>query len=240
MQEKFLEFVDNSDKISVITGAGISAESGVPTFRGEDGLWNNYRAEELATLSAFNNNPKLVWEWYNWRRGLISKCLPNPAHYYLADLEKNRKDYLLITQNVDGLHVKAGSKKVIEIHGSIWKIKCVSCHYNEENLEEPLNYPPLCPECNNLLRPDVVWFGEALDYNKLSQSLNFIKKSDLLIVIGTSGVVQPVASFPVQGKNANPNLKIVEINLYETPITRFADLFINAKSGEFFKGINNV
>ena len=237
MIKKFLEFINNAKKIAVITGAGISAESGVPTFRGNDGLWKNYRAEDLATPHAFKKHPEIVWEWYNWRRKLIYKCKPNTAHYYISQLEKKYSDFLLITQNVDGLHKKAGSKKIIEIHGSIWKIKCVSCGYATENQDVPLKYPPLCPKCNNILRPGVVWFGEALDYNELSLSINFVVNSDLLIVIGTSGIVQPVASFPLQAKNENDNIKIIEINLEKTSVTNYTDLFIQSKAGEFFKRI---
>ncbi len=236
-REKFLKLLKESEKISVITGAGISAESGVPTFRGKDGLWKNYKAEELATPYAFSRNPELVWEWYNWRRELISKCKPNPAHYFLTNLEKKKEDFLLITQNVDGLHRKAGTKKLVEIHGSIWKIKCTKCTYIEENWDVPLKFPPLCPKCNELLRPAVVWFGESLNYNDIEKSINHINSSNLLIIIGTSGVVQPVASFPLQGKQNNPHLKIVELNISETPITSYTDIFIKCKSGEFLKDI---
>ena len=240
MKNKFLNFIKEADKISVITGAGISAESGIPTFRDSNGLWRNHKPEELATLSAFNKQPEVVWEWYNWRRELISKCSPNPAHDFIANLEKNSKEFLLVTQNVDGLHQRAGSRKIIEIHGSVWKIKCISCNYNVESREVPIKYPPKCPICNNLLRPAVVWFGESLDYNNLKLSVDFINQSDLLIIIGTSGVVQPVASFPFQARQNNPTIKIIEINLYKTPITNISNLFIKEKSGEFLKKITNV
>ena len=240
MKNKFLNFIKEADKISVITGAGISAESGIPTFRDSNGLWRNHKPEELATLSAFNKQPEVVWDWYNWRRELISKCSPNPAHDFIANLEKNSKEFLLVTQNVDGLHQRAGSRKIIEIHGSVWKIKCISCNYNVESWEVPIKYPPKCPICNNLLRPAVVWFGESLDYNNLKLSVDFINQSDLLIIIGTSGVVQPVASFPFQARQNNPTIKIIEINPYKTPITNISNLFIKEKSGEFLKKITNV
>ncbi len=237
IKRTFLDLIKNSKKITVITGAGISAESGVPTFRGKNGLWKNYKPEELATPFAFEKNPALVWEWYNWRRELISKCKPNSAHYFIAKLEKIKNEFLLITQNVDGLHRRAGSKKLIEIHGCIWKVKCTKCKFIEENWDVPIIYPPLCPNCNSLLRPAVIWFGESLNYSDIETSLYSIENSDLLIVIGTSGVVQPVASFPFQGKQRNPKLKIVEINLDKTPITKIANIFIKTKSGEFLKEI---
>ncbi len=237
-REKFLEYLNKSDKVTVITGAGISAESGVPTFRGEDGLWKNFRAEELATPYAFNENPKLVWEWYNWRRELISKCEPNPAHYFLVKLEQDKGDnFLLITQNVDGLHRRAGSKRIIEIHGCLWRVKCISCSYKDYNYDIPIEILPKCPECGNLLRPDVVWFGESLDYNDLERSIEACINCDLLIVIGTSGVVQPVASFPFQAKSKNKDLKLIDINPTKNPISEIADLYIPFKSGEFFNGI---
>ncbi len=240
MKENFLSLVKNSNKITVITGAGISAESGVPTFRGPDGLWKNFRAEELATPEAFNRNPEVVWEWYNWRRELISKCSPNPAHEFLVNLEEEKGDnFLLITQNVDGLHRKAGNKRIIEIHGCLWRVKCTQCSYKDYNYDVPIKILPKCPECKGLLRPDVVWFGEALDYNDLQESIQACINCDLLIVIGTSGVVQPVASFPFQAKRNNEKIKIVDINPDKTPISDIADLYISSKAGEFFKKLVN-
>ncbi len=237
-KEEFLRLIKSANKITVITGAGISAESGVPTFRGEDGLWKNYRAEELATPYAFQKNPQLVWEWYNWRRELISKCEPNPAHKFLVKLEKEKGDnFLLITQNVDGLHRKAGNKRIIEIHGCIWRVKCVNCAYKDYNYDIPIKILPKCPECDDVLRPDVVWFGESLDYNDLQKSIEACIKCDLLIVIGTSGVVQPVASFPFQAKSNNKNLKLIDINPVKNPISEIADLYIPYKSGEFLKDV---
>ena len=241
MKEKkeFTELLNFSNKITVITGAGISAESGVPTFRGKDGLWRNFRAEELATPQAFEKNPQLVWEWYNWRRELISKCKPNPAHEFLVKLEKKKGDnFLLITQNVDGLHRKAGNSRIIEIHGCIWRVKCTSCKFKDYDYSVPIKLLPECPECGSLLRPDVVWFGESLDYKDLQKSIDACLNCDLLIVIGTSGVVQPVASFPFQAKSFNKNLKLVDINPIKNPISEIADLYIPYKSGEFLKNID--
>ncbi len=233
-RKQFLNLINNSQKITVITGAGISAESGVPTFRGKDGLWKNFRAEELATPEAFNRNPEIVWEWYNWRRELISKCDPNPAHKFLVKLEKEKEDnFLLITQNVDGLHRKAGNKRIIEIHGCIWRVKCIKCSFKEYNYDIPIKILPECSECKDLLRPDVVWFGESLNYNDLQRSINACINCDVLIVIGTSGVVQPVASFPFQAKSQNKNLKLIDINPVKNPISEIADLYIPYKSAEF-------
>jgi len=237
MKDKFISLIKTSKKISVITGAGISAESGVPTFRGENGLWRSYRPEDLATPEAFTRDPKLVWEWYNWRRELISNCTPNSAHLFISYLESLIPEFLLITQNVDGLHKRGGSRNIIEIHGSIWDIKCSKCLYLSENRDLPIIYPPLCPQCQNILRPGVVWFGESLDYRKLEESVNFIAASDLLIVIGTSGIVQPVASLPFQGKQINKKLKIIEINPTSTPITNISDLFIKEPSAKFLSDL---
>ena len=237
----FKKIIKNSQRITVITGAGISAESGVPTFRGKDGLWKNFRAEELATPEAFQSNPKLVWEWYNWRRELISKCEPNPAHHFLVKLEEKFKDnFLLITQNVDGLHRKAGNKRIIEIHGCIWRVRCINCGKKEYNYDVPIKLLPYCKECGGLLRPDVVWFGESLDYNDLQRSIDACINCDLLLVIGTSGVVQPVASFPFQAKRANPKLTLIDINPVKNPISEISDLYIPYKSGEFLNNILKI
>jgi NAD-dependent deacetylase len=232
--ESFEKLIDSSEKITFITGAGISAESGVPTFRGSNGLWKNYRAEELATPYAFEKNPEIVWEWYNWRRELISKCVPNPAHYFISGLEGS-KDTFLITQNVDGLHKKAGSKNLVEIHGSIWKIKCVNCTYSEENYKVPLTFPPTCQKCGSLMRPAVIWFGESLIGTDLDRAVKECLNCDLLIVIGTSAVVQPVASFPFQAKRHNNKIKIIDINPVKNDISEIADLYIQENSGEFLK-----
>ncbi|MEK7762122.1 MAG: Sir2 family NAD-dependent protein deacetylase, partial [Nitrospirota bacterium] len=149
--------------VTVLTGAGISADSGVPTFRGADGLWRNFRAEDLATPEAFERDPQLVWEWYNWRRELIATKQPNPAHIALVELEHRRPDtFWLITQNVDGLHRTAGSQRLSEIHGNIWKVRCTGCGIISENREVPLPILPTCRLCQALLRPHIVWFGESL------------------------------------------------------------------------------
>ncbi len=155
------EWLKQARSVAVLTGAGVSAESGVPTFRGNNGLWRQYRAEDLATPGAFARDPKLVWEWYDWRRGLIAQAQPNAGHRALVELEKRVPSFTLITQNVDGLHELAGSRNVLEVHGSIWKVRCTSCERERMDRRTPLpEIPPKC-ECGALLRPGVVWFGEG-------------------------------------------------------------------------------
>lgn len=221
---------DPSHKIVVLTGAGISAESGVPTFRGEDGLWKQYRAEELATPAAFQANPKLVWEWYDWRRGIIGKAEPNPGHKAIAEMEQIFPHFFLITQNVDGLHRRAGNTRLIEIHGNLWQLRCVREGRVREDYRYPLpEIPPTC-ECGAMLRPHVVWFGESLDEEDLSQAFGLIEECDLLLVVGTSAVVQPVASFPLMAKRRGG--MVVEVNMDPTPISSLVDESFQGKAGE--------
>lgn len=175
-------------RVVVFTGAGISAESGIPTFRGAGGLWRNFRAEDLATPEAFRRDPKTVWEWYEWRRGLIRNAQPNAAHRAIAKLS----DALVVTQNVDGLHERAGSGALIELHGSIFRVRCVREKTTTAALDPFPDMPPLCA-CGALLRPDVVWFGEMLPPGALERAGAAIEDADLLLVIGTSGVVYPAA-----------------------------------------------
>jgi NAD-dependent deacetylase len=221
---------DPAKKIVVLTGAGISAESGVPTFRGEDGLWRRYRAEELATLAAFEANPQLVWEWYDWRRGIIGKAEPNPGHKAIAEMEQIFPYFSLITQNVDGLHRRAGTTRLIEIHGNLWQVRCVREGRVHEDYRCPLPViPPLC-ECGALLRPHVVWFGESLDQGDLARAYGLIEECDLLLVVGTSAVVQPVASFPLMAKQAGAF--VLEVNMEPTPLSSLADASFHGKAGE--------
>ncbi len=163
--------------ITVLTGAGISADSGVPTFRGTDGLWRNYRAEDLATPEAFERDPRLVWEWYNWRRELIASKRPNPAHEAVVELERRCPQFWLITQNVDGLHRAAGSRKISEIHGNIWMVRCTACRSVEENREVPIALLPECRRCGGLLRPHIVWFGESLDSDDLARCTAALRRA---------------------------------------------------------------
>lgn len=208
--------------IAVLTGAGISAESGVPTFRGEDGLWRSFRAEDLATPHAFRADPKLVWEWYAWRRELIGDCQPNPAHRTLAEIEE-AEDVVLITQNVDGLHRLAGSRQVVELHGNIWRMRCTrSCRPPWEDRSVPLpEIPPHCPDCEALARPDVVWFGESLPGQSLEAAFAAVQHCEVMLVIGTSAMVQPAASLPLLALQSGTY--VIEINPQPTPISGAVD-----------------
>ncbi|MEO0138687.1 MAG: NAD-dependent deacylase [candidate division WOR-3 bacterium] len=217
-------------KIVILTGAGVSAESGVPTFRDKGGLWKNFRAEDLATPQAFKRDPKLVWEWYNWRRGIISKAKPNKAHLIIAEMEE-KFGVRLITQNVDGLHQKAGSKSVVELHGNIWRVKCTHCNYKDYDYSVPLKeIPPKCPKCGGLLRPDVVWFGEPLPEDAIEEAFYLSENCDIMIVVGTSGVVYPAANLPFIAKYRGA--RVIEINPKETPISSIADLKIGKTATE--------
>jgi NAD-dependent deacetylase len=214
-----------------LTGAGISAESGVPTFRGEGGLWRDYRPEDLATPEAFRRHPGLVWEWYAWRRELIAACRPNAAHCALADIERTIDDFVVITQNVDGLHQAAGSRRVLELHGSIWRLRCTHCHHTREDRRVPLpDLPPHCPKCSSLLRPDVVWFGESLPVDVVQAAWSAAAGCGTMLVIGTSAVVEPAASLPRIAHRHEARL--IEFNPKGTPISRYADEVYREPAGE--------
>jgi len=214
--------------VTVLTGAGISADSGVPTFRGADGLWRNFRAEELATPAAFARDPRLIWEWYNWRREIIATKQPNPAHFAVADMERRFEGFWLVTQNVDGLHRAAGSQQLSEIHGNIWQVRCTACARVETNRQVPLPLLPSCSRCGGLLRPHIVWFGEPLDQADLDRSFEAVRSCDVLLVIGTSGVVYPAASFASVAKGAGAF--VCEINLDSTPNSHMVDVAIQGRA----------
>lgn len=242
MAEKIKEvanFLKDRPSLAILTGAGVSAESGVPTFRGPDGLWRQFRAEDLATPEAFARDPKLVWEWYDWRRQKIQSVEPNPAHLTLARWEKFFPEFTLITQNVDGLHRQAGSTKIIELHGNIWMVRCTREGKIMENRQVPLRpLPPLCPNCGALLRPHVVWFGEALDSNILEAAFEACRRSEIMMVIGTSAVVQPAASLPLIAQQRGA--KLIEINLEPTPLSPYADYALYGKAGEILPLIDQL
>jgi NAD-dependent deacetylase len=217
--------VAGADRVTILTGAGVSAASGVPTFRGDGGLWRSFRAEDLATPQAFRRNPPLVWEWYDWRRSLLAACVPNPAHEVLARWSQ-RPGVTLITQNVDGLHERAGARDVIRFHGSIWHLRCAAeCRpLAWEDRRVPLSpLPPLCPHCGALARPGVVWFGEAIDPEILQRCLD-ATACDLFFSIGTSSLVHPAAGLIAHAKAQGAYT--VEINPEPTDSARHVDLAI--------------
>lgn len=219
-----------AQKVVVLTGAGVSAESGVPTFRGAGGIWRNKDVTALATPEGFARDPELVWEFYNWRRELLDRCEPNPAHQALVKLEQVKPDFLLVTQNVDGLHARAGSRKILELHGNTWRTRCPACGRKELDQRSPVPYPPLCPDCGQMVRPDVVWFGETLEPEVLGEAVEACRSCDLLLVVGTSALVQPAASLVPLAKGAGA--KVVEVNLEPTPNTGLTDFFLLGPAGE--------
>ncbi len=221
--------ISKAQHLIALTGAGISKESNVPTFRGEDGLWRKYNVMDLATPSAFARNPQLVWEWYSWRQDLIAKCSPNPAHHTLVKWERKGVLKSLISQNVDGLHRRAGSSNVHEVHGNLWAVKCTSCTHLGR-LSSPAQGIPECPSCGAKLRPDVVWFGESLDNAVMQQVYAELERADVIIVVGTSALVHPAASFPLVVKQRDGRL--VEVNIEETPLTPSVDVHLKGKAGE--------
>ncbi len=213
-----------AQRIAVLTGAGVSAESGVPTFRGEQGLWKSYRPEQLANPMAFSGNPELVWEWYRWRQGIVGGCQPNPAHHALAELEGRGVSVTLITQNVDGLHRRAGSENVLELHGNIWRTRCTRegkiDHYAGE----------LKCSCGAWLRPHIVWFGEQLDPLILDQALSAARRSQVFLSVGTSSLVAPANMLPRLA--ADSGATVIEVNVEPTPLTVDADFFLQGPAGE--------
>ena len=217
---ELIELLQKSPRTTVLTGAGISAESGVPTFReAQTGLWERYKPEELATPQAFNKNPRLVWEWYEWRRQIVSDSKPNPGHKSLVILERTLEKFSLITQNVDDLHHLAGSKNIIELHGNLFRFKCSTEGVIIKNLDAGTQKPPICPHCGSFVRPDVVWFGESLPNSKLHLAREAAENCDLFMSIGTSSVVQPAASLPLIA--LEHGARIVEINMRKTPLTPY-------------------
>lgn len=217
-------------RVVVLTGAGVSAESGVPTFRdAQTGLWENFKPEELATPEAFRRDPKLVWEWYAWRREKVRSVQPNAGHKALAAMAKRFAEFTLITQNVDGLHQRAGSAGVIELHGNITRSKCF-----EEDIVIPEwthtgEVPPRCPQCQGQLRPDVVWFGESLPETAINEAMRASGACDVFLSIGTSSVVYPAAMLPEIALRAGAT--VVEINPDATPLTPNASFSLRGPSG---------
>ena len=238
------EILDRAESVVVLTGAGVSAESGVPTFRGEAGLWRRHRPQDLATPKAFARDPRLVWEWYAWRREIVSKCRPNPAHLALARWAGRRGNVTLVTQNVDGLHVEAARSTTtddpassaawpIELHGSLFRVRCTRCgerldHRSTIDTSDPAALPR-CRRCEGLLRPDVVWFGEPLDAEALGSAFESARRSEACLVVGTSAVVHPAASVATAALRSGARL--VEVNLEATPLSPDAEVTLHAPAG---------
>jgi NAD-dependent deacetylase len=229
-------------RITVMTGAGVSAGSGVPTFRGPEGLWRNFSPEQLATPEAFRRDPALVWEWYNWRRELISKCRPNAAHDVLAAWSRRYPGFTLITQNVDGLHERAGTQNVVRFHGSIWEVLCwQGCAASPVRWWDDsvpfAKSPPPCPYCDGLLRPGIVWFGEGIDPAVLKRSAAAVK-CEVFLAVGTSAVVYPAAGLAGQARAAGAFT--AEINPDVTPNSRAVDLVIPMRAEEALPQVEKI
>ncbi len=224
------KWLDAAASVVVLTGAGISAESGVPVFRGNGGLWKQYRPEDLATPEAFARDPRLVWEWYDWRRSMIIKAAPNPGHHALVELEKRKADFTLVTQNVDGLHERAGNRRPLKLHGDIWNVRCTACGRERRDERVPMpELPPRC-ECGGLLRPAVVWFGEVLPSHAWDEAEHASRRGDVFLVVGTSAVVYPAAGLVWLAKATGA--RVIEINPDETPLSAEVDCSLRGKSGE--------
>ncbi|PWH12555.1 MAG: NAD-dependent protein deacylase [Anaerolineae bacterium] len=231
-----LSFLRKARRIAALTGAGVSQESGLRTFRdAQTGLWAQYRPEDLATPEAFARDPKLVWDWYAMRREKARLAEPNPGHFALAEMEKRIPEFTLITQNVDGLHRRAGSVNVLELHGNLQRVKCSVCGEQATVWDDSGPDVPQCSRCAGLLRPDVVWFGESLPRKELEAAIQAARMCDVFFSIGTSGLVQPAASLAYVAREKGALL--VEINAEPTPLTATVDFFFQGKSGEILPAL---
>ncbi|MGA7615016.1 MAG: NAD-dependent deacylase [Thermoanaerobaculia bacterium] len=224
-------------RIAVLTGAGISAESGIPTFRGAGGLWKEFRAEELATPEAFDLDPALVWEWYEWRRDLIRNCEPNAAHVALADLERSIGEdrFTLVTQNVDDLHRRAGNRRLLELHGNIFRVRCTADGTVQELAGAINDFPPRC-RCGAPFRPDVVWFGEMLPPGVFEAAADAVSRADLLLIVGTSGTVYPAAGLAAYLEHGTS----IELNIASTELSSRCDVAIAGKAAEILPRLVEV
>ncbi len=242
MLEQLAARIQAATRITVMTGAGVSAASGVPTFRGPDGIWKKYRAESLATADAFRKDPKLVWEWYDWRRQVLSTKSPNRAHEVLAAWSCRYPNFQLITQNVDGLHERAGTQNVIRFHGSIWEVLCWNnCpsspkRWRDETVPFP-EIPPRCPHCNGMIRPGVVWFGEGIDRDVLERSSQALA-CDVFLTIGTSSVVYPAAQLVHEAKSRGAYT--IEMNIEPTPASDRLDLSVRGPAEEILDHVERL
>jgi NAD-dependent deacetylase len=232
--KNLLDKLLTSEKLVFFTGAGISAESGIPTFRGEDGIWNKLSPEELANFDAFMRNPRMVWEWYQYRKKITKESKPNAGHLAIVEFEKYFNEVIVITQNVDNLHKRAGSKIVYELHGNIEKNYCIKC---KKRYDTDLVFDEGIPKCDcgGLIRPDVVWFGEYLPVDQLKKSEAATISSDIFFVVGTSAVVYPAAGLVYTAKQYGSF--IVEVNVENTDVTKICDVSFQGKAGEILPKI---
>ena len=226
----------DSRKIVFVTGAGISQESGIPTFRGKDGYWRKYDPMKLASIDAFYDDPKLVWEWYEDRRKNILDVKPNEGHFAISQMEEF-KDVVILTQNIDGLHQRSGSTNVLELHGSIIRIKCTVCDFIDNITENFESLPPKC-KCGSMLRPDVVWFGEPLPQNIWQSAIKEASVCDVMVIVGTSLVVSPANTLHVYAKQNGAIL--IEVNPEKTVMSNDMDLSIQATSAEVLPKILSI
>lgn len=237
--DKFISRLQNARSIVFFTGAGISAESGISTFRGEDGLWNRLKPEELASFDAFMRNPNMVWEWYQYRRKIVHNAEPNLAHKAIKDFEKYFDNVTVVTQNIDNLHYRAGTKNIFELHGNIERNYCMDCKtfFDESEIQKYAKVPH-CKMCGGMIRPDVVWFGEFLPHDQFEGGERAAAKCDICFVVGTSAVVYPAARIPLTAKKNGAY--IVEINIEETEMTYTSDYSIFGKAGDILPAIVNL
>lgn len=236
-KKEFEQALKEAEKVVFFTGAGISAESGISTFRGTDGIWNKLKPEELASFDAFLRNPDMIWEWYQYRRKIIHQTVPNAGHLAIAEMQNYFRDVRVVTQNVDNLHNRAGSKTVYELHGNIERNYCINCR-------TPYNAPdfagdkvPRC-HCGGLIRPDIVWFGEMLPEGVFEASEDAAEKCDMMFVVGTSAVVYPAAQIPLIAKRFGA--WVIEVNIEETELSSVADYQLLGKSGEKLPEVLNM
>jgi NAD-dependent deacetylase len=236
MIDRVASWIRTAGRLVILTGAGISAESGVPVFRGAGGLWRQFRPEQLATPDAFARQPELVWEWYLWRRARIAEAQPNAGHRTIARWQQERQGLTLLTQNVDGLHERAGSPAPIELHGNLWRVRCAhGCGFAATDAFDAPARTALTCACGAWLRPDVVWFGESLDERALQHAFSAVEEADVVLVVGTSAVVYPVAALPHMARRQRA--RVVEINVDETPLSADVDAVLRGPAGEILPAL---
>ncbi|MCJ7607984.1 MAG: NAD-dependent deacylase [Thermoplasmata archaeon] len=234
LEPGLLDRVRSAERVCVLTGAGVSAESGVQTFRGPGGAWEGHDPMRLASQEGFDADPALVWRWYRWRQERIFAAAPNAAHMTLADMEAHHAGFCLVTQNVDGLHARAGSRRVVELHGSIWRLRCPADGELVE-IDRPVGEgPPRC-RCGAIMRPDVVWFGERMPDVPMEAAFRAAAECQVMLVVGTSAVVYPAAALPSLAKSSGA--AVIEVNVEPTPISAYADAFLCGPAAELLPAI---